>query len=126
MAAVMPLDNGDEIPAARGALLEGTRDSAPPAMGAVTMTPPVGDLPITLAFDDLLPDANGEIVVMGADLGTHLSIITDQRICAAGVAESHLTADGLEVAGLSFYAFESGTRLYFSPEIEVTIAPLHG
>ena len=126
MAAVMPLDNGDEIPAARAAVLDGTRHAAPPAMGDAAMTPAAGDPPITLAFDDLLPDANGEIVVMGADLGTHLSIVTDQRICAVGVAESHLTADGLEVAGLSFYAFESGTRLYFSPEIAVTIAPLHG
>jgi hypothetical protein len=126
MAAVMPLDDGDEIPTVGAALPDAGRPlSMPPAMGDLAMTSPGGDVPITLAFEDLLPDENGEIVVMGADLGTQLSIVTDQRVCAAGVAESHVTADGLEVAGLAFYAFESGTRLYYSPEIEVTIAPLH-
>jgi hypothetical protein len=37
-----------------------------------------------------------------------------------------VTADGLDVAGLAYFAFEGGTKLYYSPEIEVTIAPVHG
>ena len=41
-----------------------------------------------------------------------------------GVADSHFTADGTDVNGLSFYAFEGGMRLYYSPEVEITIAPL--
>lgn len=130
MAMNMPLDDGEEIPAAGTMALDGDNDSAaqasPPVMGDIAMAPPSGDVPITLAFEDLLPDANGEIVVLGADLGTHLSILTDQRICAEGVADPHVTADGLDVAGLAFFAFEGGTKLYYSPEIEVTIAPIHG
>lgn len=127
MAAIMPLDDGEEIPAAGNSLLHGedfAQASSSSAMDAGG--PSAGDVPITLAFDDLLPDANGEIVVMGADLGTQLSIMTDQRICAEGVADSHLTVDGLDVAGLAYFAFEGGMRLYYSPEIEVTIAPVHG
>jgi hypothetical protein len=130
MAVVMPIDDGREIPAAGDTLLQGTHVSAAqassPEMGDTVMMPQVADMAITLAFEDLLPDANGEIVVMGDGFGTQLSILTDQRICAEGVADSHVTADGLDVAGLAYFAFEGGTTLYYSPEIEVTIAPVHG
>lgn len=130
MAVVMPIDDGREIPAAGDALLQGTHVSvvqaSSPEMGDTAMAPQIADMAITLAFEDLLPDANGEIVVMGDGFGTQLSILTDQRICAEGVADSHVTADGLDVAGLAYFAFEGGTKLYYSPEIEVTIAPVHG
>lgn len=130
MAVVMPIDDGREIPAAGDTLLQGTHVSAvqasSPEMGDSAMAPQIADMAITLAFDDLLPDANGEIVVMGDGFGTQLSILTDQRICAEGVADSHVTADGLDVAGLAYFAFEGGTKLYYSAEIEVTIAPPHG
>jgi hypothetical protein len=130
MAVVMPIDDGREIPAAGDALLQGTHVSAvqasSPEMGDTAMAPQIADMAITLAFEDLLPDANGEIVVMGDGFGTQLSILTDQRICAEGFADSHVTADGLDVAGLAYFAFEGGTKLYYSPEIEVTIAPVHG
>ncbi len=130
MAVETPIDDGREIPAAGSLPQSGEANSvalaSPALMGDSAMSSQIGDLPITLAFEDLLPDANGEIVVMGTGLGTQLSILTDQRICAEGVADSHLTADGLDVGGLAYFAFEGGTRLYYSPEIEVTIAPMHG
>lgn len=129
MAAIMPIDDGKEIPTA-GATPQGTSaptgHASPSGMGDVTMAPQNADMAITLAFEDLLPDANGEIVVMGHGFGTQLSILTDQRVCAEGVADSHVTADGLDVAGLAYFAFEGGTKLYYSPDIEVTIAPTHG
>lgn len=130
MAAIMPIDDGKEIPAAGATPPQGTNASVGPAlpsgMGDVTMAPQIADMAITLAFEDLLPDANGEIVVMGHGFGTQLSILTDQRVCAEGVADSHVTADGLDVAGLAYFAFEGGTKLYYSSDIEVTIAPNHG
>jgi hypothetical protein len=95
-------------------------------MGDKAMAPQIADAAITLAFEDLLPDVNGEIVVMGSGLGTQLSIVTDQRVCAEGVAGSHVTADGLDVAGLAYFTFEGGTKLYYSADVEVTIAPSHG
>ena len=79
---------------------------------------------ITLSLNDLLPDANGEIVVMNPQGHLHLNIVTDLQISESGVADSHFTADGTDVNGLSFYAFEGGMRLYYSPEVEITIAPL--
>ncbi len=77
---------------------------------------------ITLSLNDLLPDSNGEIVVMNPQGHLHLNIVTDLQISESGVADSHFTADGTDVNGLSFYAFEGGMKLYYSPEVEITIA----
>lgn len=130
MAAFMPLDDGKQIPGAgdaprdAGSAVAGP--AGPPAVGNVAMASDLGDAPITLAFDDLLPDSNGEIVVTGSGFGAQLSIVTDQRICAEGVADNHVTVDGFEVAGLAYFSFEGGTTLYYSPDIELTIAAAHG
>jgi hypothetical protein len=78
---------------------------------------------ITLSLNDLLPDSNGEIVVVNPQGHLHLNIVTDLQISESGIADSHFTADGTDVNGLSFYAFEGGMRLYYSPEVEITIAP---
>jgi hypothetical protein len=77
---------------------------------------------ITLSLDDLLPDANGEIVVMNPQGQLHLNLVTDLQISESGVADSHFTADGTDVNGLSFFAFEGGMKLYYSHEVEITIA----
>jgi hypothetical protein len=78
---------------------------------------------ITLSLNDLLPDSNGEIVVVSPQGHLHLNIVTDLQISESGISDSHFTADGTDVNGLSFYAFEGGMRLYYSPEVEITIAP---
>ncbi len=85
----------------------------------------VPSIPITLSFEDLLPDANGEIVIVSHGDHPQLSIVTDQRVCDAGIAVSHVTADGVDVAGLAYFTFEGGTRLYYSQDIDLTIAPAH-
>ncbi|MGD9741516.1 MAG: hypothetical protein AB7F08_05010 [Dongiaceae bacterium] len=81
---------------------------------------------IVLSLQDLLPDANGEIVVQAQQGHLHLSLMTDQRIAEIGVAVSHMTADGFNVDGLSFYAFEGGMKLYYTSDVEITIASLPG
>lgn len=82
----------------------------------------VPSVPITLSLNDLLPDANGEIVIVSSGDTPTLSILTDLKICESGTAGSHITAEGVEVGGLSFYTFEGGTRVYFSPAIDLTVA----
>lgn len=79
-------------------------------------------IPITLSLDDLLPDSNGEIVIVSSGDTPTLSILTELKICDSGVANDHMTADGVEVGGLAFYTFEGGMRLYYSPDIDLTIA----
>jgi hypothetical protein len=83
----------------------------------------VPSIPITLSFEDLLPDTNGEIVIVSRGDHPQLSIVTDLPVCDSGVADSHVTAEGIDVAGWSYYTFEGGTRLYYSPDIDLTIAP---
>jgi hypothetical protein len=82
----------------------------------------VPSIPITLSFEDLLPDSNGEIVIVSRGDNPQLSILTGRRVCDSGIADGHVTADGVDVAGWAYYTFEGGTRLYFSPDIDLTIA----
>ena len=110
MTETGPIDGSDDLPMPGG---EG---------GGALAGPPAAEPGIVLSFADLLPDANGEIVIVGAGGGLHLSILTDQKVADFGIAESHLTADGFDVGGLSFYMFEGGTKLYFTPDVDVTIA----
>ena len=82
----------------------------------------IPSVPITLALGDLLPDVNGEIVIVSSSDTPVLSILTDLKISDSGVAASHVTAEGVDVGGLAYYAFEGGPRLYYSPDIDLTIA----
>jgi len=82
------------------------------------------DSRITLSLADLLPDANGEIVIVSEGDSLHLSILTDLRVCESGIAGEHLTADGVDVAGLCFFEFEGGTKLYYPADLDVTVSPL--
>ncbi len=84
------------------------------------------DSVVTLSFHDLLPDANGEIVIVGTGGALQLSILSEERVCATGIAEPHLTAAGVDVGGLAYYAFEGGTRLYAPSDVAVTVASGHG
>jgi hypothetical protein len=105
-----PIDDGNEVPSV-------TVD----ADESVAANPVDSDH-IVLSLGDLLPDANGEIVVLSQQGQLHLSLMTDLRVCESGVSPGHVTADGLDVFGLSYYAFEGGTKVYYASDIEITIA----
>jgi hypothetical protein len=79
---------------------------------------------LMLSFEDLLPDPDGNVVILSAGDHPQLSIVTDRKVCDAGVAETHVIADGVDVAGLCYYTLEGGTKLYYSPDIDLTIAPV--
>lgn len=83
------------------------------------------DLTIQLALADLLPDANGEIVVLNEGDDPEVSIATELRILNSGVSPAHLTAGGIEVGGMQFWVFEDGTRLYYSPGLAITLSHDH-
>jgi hypothetical protein len=108
-----PIDDGYELPS----VTDGLDENVVPSDAEADH--------IVLSLNDLLPDANGEIVVMSQQGQLHLNLMTDLRVCESGVAASHLTADGLDVHGLSFYAFEGGTRVYYSSDVEITISGAH-
>src|SRR3954462_10666861 len=81
------------------------------------------DLTIKLSLSDLLPDANGEIVVMNEGDDPQVNIETDLKVLDAGVSQAHMTACGIEVGGMQFWVFEDGTRLYYSPGLSISVSP---
>jgi len=81
---------------------------------------------ITLSVADLLPDANGEVVIMGGGEPAQINLLTDQRVADSGVAPSHVTLDGVDVQGLSFFAFEGGLKLFYPNHLDIVLAPIDG
>ncbi len=79
------------------------------------------DLSVTLALADLLPDANGEVVILTEEDNPHLSIVTDLRILESGVSPDHVTAGGIDVGGLQYWVFEDGTRLYYNQGLSISL-----
>jgi hypothetical protein len=75
----------------------------------------------TLNLADLLPDANGEIVILNEGDDPCLNIVTDLRLLESGIAESHVTDGGIEVKGLQYWVFEDGTKLYYSPGLSISV-----
>jgi hypothetical protein len=75
------------------------------------------DMSVTLQLSDMLPDANGEIVIMGDGADSQLNIVTDLRLLETGIASSHTTESGVQVEGLTYWIFEDGTKVYHSPDV---------
>jgi hypothetical protein len=76
---------------------------------------------LVLRLEDLLPDAAGEIVLY-AD-ATPVSVLSAAEMTAAGVAESHITAGGVDVTGLAFCAFDNGITLYYPGDLLLSVTP---
>ena len=77
------------------------------------------DNAIVLELADLLPDESGEVVLFtGEDLAVNL--LADQVVSAEGTAESHVTASGLDVTGLHYYAFENGVTVYSDSDLLIS------
>ena len=80
------------------------------------------DLTVKLALSDLLPDANGEIVVLNEGDEPQVAIETALRVLDSGVSPAHVTAGGIEVGGMQFWVFEDGTRLYYAPGLSISVS----
>lgn len=77
---------------------------------------------VLLQLGDLLPDSSGEVVLfMGEDLSVNL--LTRETITGFGIADSHVTASGVDVTGLNFYSFESGLTVYSATDILIINDP---
>jgi len=77
---------------------------------------------ISLGLGDLLPDAAGEVVLMGG-VEVPLSIHAAEAVTAEGIADAHVTAGGVDVTGLHFYSFESGITLYSLTDLVIDGSP---
>lgn len=97
-----------------------------PALTGDVNEPQIGqdsplDLTISLSLADLLPDANGEIVVMNEGDDPQVAIETDLKVLDTGISPAHVTAGGIEVGGMHFWVFEDGTRLYYTQGLEISV-----
>lgn len=79
--------------------------------------------PLSLELNDLLPDEAGEVVLLGG-AEVPLSIHAAEAVIAEGIAETHVTASGVDVTGLHYYSFESGITLY--SHTDLVIDSTHG
>jgi hypothetical protein len=73
-----------------------------------------------LSLDDLFPDENGEVVIVTED-GLPINLIASLPLDQSGVAETHVTAAGIDVSGLNYHTFESGLTVYFEADSLVQI-----
>ncbi len=78
---------------------------------------------VVLSLDDLLPDPQGEIVILD-DAADGVAIATGGRpIAEQGIAEPHVTATGIDVAGLAYCTFADGLTLYYPSAFKVILEP---
>lgn len=78
---------------------------------------------VALSLADLVPDAEGEIVFFDESGLTEMAIVADGRLLDQGISDSHVTAGGIDVAGMAFYSFDSGVTLYLPPDIHLSLLP---
>jgi len=83
--------------------------------------PAVSEDAVVLSLNDLLPDPQGDIVLLNQAGTLEMAVVTDKRVVDSGVAEHHTTADGTDVAGMTYYSFESGPTLYVPSDLHVAL-----
>jgi hypothetical protein len=76
----------------------------------------MGDAPVILELEDLLPDTSGEVVLF-AEEDVPVNVLAHEPVTEAGIADAHVTASGLDVTGLHYYSFESGITLYSPSDV---------
>jgi hypothetical protein len=79
------------------------------------------DSSVTLSLSELLPDSNGEIVIVNGGDDPRLQIVTELKLLESGVASDHLTEGGMQVAGFNYWVFEDGTKLFYSPSLAIEL-----
>lgn len=80
----------------------------------VALPPDDADV-FVLSSEDLAPDTNNEVVVSALD-GVSITILAGEDIAHSGIAGDHVTATGIDVAGLEYVSFSSGLTVYYQPD----------
>ena len=74
---------------------------------------------VELQLSDLVPDADGEIVVFN-DTDAPIRLTAEGKVVASGLADPHVTAAGIDVTGMQFSMLDSGLTVYHDPEVNLT------
>jgi hypothetical protein len=98
-----------------------TQAAVQPGASPATASPAADSMVLTL--NDLLPDPQGDIVLLNHAGVLEMAVLTDKRVVDTGVAEHHTTADGTDVMGMTYYSFESGPTLYIPSDLHLSVLP---
>ncbi|MDX1485894.1 MAG: hypothetical protein R3229_15595, partial [Alphaproteobacteria bacterium] len=74
------------------------------------LSPSAGEQ-LTLSLADLLPDAEGNVVLFNDAGVTEMSIVSEKPVVDSGVVDDGAATSG-DVAGMAYYSFDSGPTLY--------------
>ena len=77
--------------------------------------------PLALPLDALIPDANGEILVVDEAGLASLTVVTADAVLESGTADRNITADGEDVTGFSFLRFAGGPTLYYQADLDLRV-----
>jgi hypothetical protein len=100
--------------------------SLEPLAADASLTPsaaPVAGDALVLNLADLLPDADGAVVMLTDDV-LPVNLVTDQPLAGSGVVGEPASAGGFDVEGLHFYSFANGLTLYSDADIVIVSDPL--
>src|SRR5471030_2497370 len=67
---------------------------------------------LTLALKELMPDEGGDIVAFN-QMGTDVTVLTDEGVTATGIEAEHVTRTGHDVTGFAYCRFASGIRVFY-------------
>jgi hypothetical protein len=76
---------------------------------------------VILALSDLIQDVNGEVVLFNDSQFNSLELSADSVLVGQGTVENHVTEAGDDVSGFRYVAFENGLKLYYDPDLRVTV-----
>ncbi len=98
-------------------------DKIPADNETLHLSPAEGPDQLALSLGDLLPDANGNVVLFNDAGVTEMSIVSEKPVVDSGVVGQDLTAGVGDVAGMAYYSFDSGPTLYCPLDVHVSIIP---
>jgi len=78
---------------------------------------------VTLNLSDLIPDANGEVVLFNDSQVRSLELAADSVVVGEGIAENHVTVAQDDVTGFRYLAFANGLTLYYDPNLKIELSP---
>ncbi len=85
------------------------------------LSPAQGSDQLALSLEDLLPDANGNVVLFNDAGVTEMSILSEKPVVDSGIAGDEVAAEIGDVTGMAFYSFDSGPTLYCPLDVHVSI-----
>lgn len=76
---------------------------------------------VVLSLHDLLPDSNGDVVLVNDAGPLAVNITTDAPIMETGTSDHYVTSAGVDVSGYHFCTFEAGVTIYYPPGIDLLV-----